>query len=257
VSPQGAPTTADVRDYWNRHIHDLEISTHPPGSEGFFADLDQYHFEKLHHLLRLIDFDAYRGKRVLEVGCGAGVDLVRFAKGGAHVTGVDISSSAIALARQNFEQQKLDADLREADGEHLPFPDNSFDLVYAHGVVQYTADDRALVNECLRVLKPGGRAVFQVYNRVSWLNALSKLMKVPLEHEDAPVLGKYTASEFRNLLRGFRDVRIVEERFPVRSRLHGGWKGLLFNTFFVGTFNALPRSMVRRFGWHLLAFCTK
>ena len=41
----------------------------------------------------------------------------------------------------------------------------------------------------------------------------------------------------------------------MKSRLHGGWKGMLFNTFFVGAFNALPRSLVRRFGWHLLAFC--
>jgi SAM-dependent methyltransferase len=227
------------------------------GSPGFFADLDQYHFEKLHHLLRLVDFTGYRGKDVLEVGCGAGTDLVRFARGGARVTGIDLSSSAIALARQNFAQQGLEADLREADGEQLPFPDSAFDLVYAHGVVQYTAHDRRLVDECRRVLKPGCEAVFQVYNRVSWLNALSKLMKVPLEHEDAPVLGKYSAAEFRRLLDGFREVRIVEERFPVKSRLHGGVKGLLFNTFFVGTFNALPRSLVRRFGWHLLAFCRK
>ncbi len=258
MSPSGAaPTTADVRDYWNQHIHDLEITSHPVGSPGFFADLDQYHFEKLHHLLRLVDFNAWRGRRVLEVGCGAGTDLVRFAKGGAIVTGVDVAASAIALARQNFQQQGLEADLREADGEHLPFGDDRFDLVYAHGVVQYTADGQALVEECRRVLKPGGEAVFQVYNRISWLNALSKLMKVPLEHEDAPVLKKYSAGEFRALLGGFRDVRIVEERFPVKSRLHRGWKGTLFNTFFVGTFNALPRSLVRRFGWHLLAFCRK
>ena len=257
MSPSGPPTTADVREYWNRHIHDLEITSHPVGSPGFFADLDQYHFEKLHHLLRLVDFNAYRGKRVLEVGCGAGTDLARFANGGAMVTGVDVAASAIELARQNFQQQGLTADLRVADGEHLPFADDAFDLVYAHGVVQYTADGQALVDECRRVLKPGGEAVFQVYNRISWLNALSKLMKVPLEHEDAPVLKKYSAGEFRGLLRGFRDVRIVEERFPVKSRLHGGWKGTLFNTFFVGTFNALPRSLVRRFGWHLLAFCVK
>jgi SAM-dependent methyltransferase len=257
VSAPAAPTTAAVRDYWNRHIHDLEITTHPAGSPGFFADLDQYHFEKLHHLLRLIDFDGYRGRRVLDVGCGAGTDLVRFARGGAVVSGVDLSSSAIALARQNFAQQGLEADLREADGERLPFPDESFDLVYAHGVVQYAANDRAVVAECRRVLKPGGEAVFQVYNRVSWLNGLSKLMKVPLEHEDAPVLKKYSAAEFRALLEGFRDVRLVAERFPVKSRLHGGWKGLLFNTFFVGAFNALPRSVVQRFGWHLLAFCRK
>jgi SAM-dependent methyltransferase len=194
---------------------------------------------------------------VLDVGCGAGTDLVRFARGGAEVTGVDISSSAIDLARANFAQQGLAADLRVADGEHLPFADGTFDLVYAHGVVQYTAGDRALVEECRRVLKPGGTAVFQVYNRISWLNALSKLMKVGLEHEDAPVLRKYSIGEFRALLSGFSRIRIVEERFPVKSRLHGGWKGLLFNTFFVGTFNALPRAWVRRYGWHLLAFCTK
>jgi SAM-dependent methyltransferase len=246
-----------VREYWNQHIHDLEITRHPVGSPGFFADLEQYHFEKLHHLPRLVDFDGYRGRRVLDVGCGAGTDLVRFARGGAEVTGVDLSASAIALANQNFAQQPLSADLREADGEHLPFPDASFDFVFAHGVVQYTANDRALVEECRRVLKPGGTAVFQVYNRVSWLNALSKVMKVPLEHEDAPVLRKYSIGEFRALLDGFSTVRIVAERFPVKSRLHGGWKGTLFNTFFVGAFNTLPRPLVRRFGWHLLAFCTR
>jgi SAM-dependent methyltransferase len=257
VSSPAAASTDDIREYWNRHIHDLEITKHPVGTPGFFADLDQYHFEKLHHLLRLINFDGYRGGRVLEVGCGAGTDLARFARGGAIVSGVDLSSSAIALAKQNFEQQGLKADLREADGERLPFADDTFDLVYAHGVVQYTAHPQKLVDECQRVLKPGGEAVFQVYNRISWLNALSKLMKVPLEHDDAPVLLKYSAGEFRQLLRRFRDVRIVEERFPVKSRLHGGWKGTLFNTFFVGAFNALPRSLVRRFGWHLLAFCRK
>jgi SAM-dependent methyltransferase len=257
VSSSGAPSTADVREYWNGHIHDLDITTHPVGSRGFFEDLDQYHFEKLHHLLRLVDFEGCPGRRVLEVGCGAGTDLARFARGGALVSGVDLSSSAIALARRNFEQQGLEADLREADGEHLPFADDTFDLVYAHGVVQYTPHPQALVDECRRVLKPGGQAIFQVYNRISWLNALSKLMKVPLEHEDAPVLLKYSSGEFRALLEKFHDVRIVEERFPVKSRLHGGWKGAAFNTLFVGTFNALPRSLVRRFGWHLLAFCRK
>ena len=95
----GVATTDAVREYWDRHIHDLEITRHPVGSRGFFDDLDQYHFEKLHHLLRLVNFDGYRGRSVLEVGCGAGVDLARFARGGARVTGVDLTSSAIALAR--------------------------------------------------------------------------------------------------------------------------------------------------------------
>lgn len=250
-------TIDDVRAYWDRHIHDLEITTHPPGTRGFFDDLDHYHFEKLHHLLRLVDFDRYRGRSVLDVGCGAGVDLARFAKGGAVVTGVDVAPSAIALARANFEQQGLRGDFHVASGEQLPFSDDSFDFVYAHGVVQYTASPQQLVNDVRRVLKPGGTAFFQVYNRISWLNALSKLMKVGLEHEDAPVLLKFSLGEFRRLLTGFREVRIVPERFPVKSRLHKGWKGAVYNGVFVGTFNALPRPLVERFGWHLLAFCVK
>jgi ubiquinone/menaquinone biosynthesis C-methylase UbiE len=249
------PTIDDVRAYWERHIHDLEITRHPVGSRGFFDDLDQYHFEKLHHLLRLVDFNGYRGQAVLEVGCGAAVDLARFAKGGAVTTGIDLASSAIALAEANFSQQQLHGEFVVGNGERMPFPDHAFDVVYAHGVVQYTADPPRLVDECRRVLKPGGVAIFQVYNRISWLNALSKLMKVGLEHDDAPVLLKYSIGEFRELLKGFLEVRIVPERFPVTSRLHKGWKGTVYNGLFVGTFNTVPRAWVERFGWHLLAFC--
>ena len=251
------PRAADVRAYWNHRIHDLEISKHPPGSPGFFADLDEYHFDKLRHLLALVDFNGYGGRRVLDVGCGTGVDLVRFVRGGAVATGVDIADSAVALARENLRHQSLSASLCVGDGERLPFPDNAFDFVYAHGVVQYTPGDRALVEECRRVLAPGGTAFFQVYNRLSWLNALSRVMKVGLEHQDAPVIRMYSPGEFRSVLGGFSKVRVVYERFPVKSRLHGGWKGALYNRLFVGTFNAIPRPLVRRFGWHLLAFCEK
>ena len=246
-----------VRAYWNEHIHDLAITAHPSGSPEFFQDLDEYHFDKLHHLLALIPFDKLSGQRVLDVGCGTGVDLVRFARGGARAVGVDLALSAVRLAQQNVGHQRLSARLLVGDGEVLPFADNQFDFVFAHGVVQYTADGRRLVEEVRRVLKPGGQAVFQGYNRVSWLNALSKLMKVDLEHEGAPVIHKYSPEEFRTIVGGFSDVRLVYERFPVKSRLHGGWKGVAFNTFFVGAFNALPRRWVERYGWHLLAFCRK
>src|SRR5215831_17761112 len=250
-------TIDEVRTYWERHIHDLEITQHPVGSRGFFEDLDQYHFEKLHHLLRLVDFNGYRGKAVLEVGCGAAVDLARFAKGGAVVTGIDVAYPAIELAKANFAQQGLHGEFSIANAEQLPLDDNTYDLVFAHGVVQYTANPKCLVDECRRVLKPGGVAIFQVYNRVSWLNALSKLMKVDLEHVDAPVLGKYTHAEFGALLTGFSEVQLITERFPVKSRLHGGWKGALFNGVFVGTFNALPRAVTGGLGWHLIAICRK
>jgi SAM-dependent methyltransferase len=247
-----------IRHYWNERIHDLEMTDKAVGTREFFDDLEEYRFDKLHYLPQLVDFNAYRGRTVLELGCGIGTDLVRFARGGALVTGVDLSTTAIELAKRNFALHGVAAqELRVANGEALPFAEASFDVVYGHGVVQYTADATRLIREAHRVLKPGGEAIFMVYNRVSWLNALSKLMKVPLEHEDAPVLKKYSIAEFKALLAPFESVRIVPERFPVTSRLHKGWKGVAFNTVFVGTFNALPRAWVRPLGWHLMAFCRK
>jgi ubiquinone/menaquinone biosynthesis C-methylase UbiE len=247
-----------IQRYWNERIHDLDMTDAAVGSKAFFDDLDEYRFDKLHYLPRLVDFTGFRGQRLLEVGCGIGTDLVRFARGGARVTGIDLSQTAIDLARKNFDVNGVVAEeLRVADGEALPFPDGAFDVVYGHGVIQYTANPAQLIRECHRVLKPRGTAIFMVYNRVSWLNALSKVMKVPLEHEDAPVLKKFSIAEFCELLQPFAEVNIVPERFPVKSRLHGGWKGFAFNTMFVGTFNALPRSWVRPLGWHLMAFCRK
>jgi SAM-dependent methyltransferase len=250
-------TTDQVRRYWNERIHDLEMTTAPVGSREFFADLDEYRFDKLRYLPALVDFNGFAGQRLLEVGCGIGTDLARFARGGAVVTGIDLSQTAIELATANFAALGLTGDLRVADGEALPFPDASVDVVYGHGVLQYAVRPERLIAEAHRVLVPGGQAIFMVYNRISWLNGLSKVMKVALEHEDAPVLRKYTIGGFKALLAPFAETRIVPERFPVKSRLHGGWKGAAFNTLFVGTFNALPRGLVRPLGWHLMAFCQK
>jgi len=234
------------------------MTDQPVGTKAFFDDLHDYRFDKLHYLPQLVDFSSFKGQRLLEVGCGIGTDLVRFAQGGARVTGVDLAETAIDLARKNFALNGVAAEeLRVANGEALPYADASFDVVYGHGVIQYTSNAPQLIRECHRVLKPGGTAIFMVYNRVSWLNAMSKLMKVALEHEDAPVLRKYSIAEFKELLKPFRETRIVPERFPVKSRLHKGWKGIAFNTMFVGAFNALPRSWVRPLGWHLMAFCRK
>ncbi|MGE3519331.1 MAG: class I SAM-dependent methyltransferase, partial [Vicinamibacterales bacterium] len=207
--------TRQVRTYWNSRIHDLEMTHAPVGSREFFDELDDYRFDKLAYLPRVVDFSGYAGRRVLEVGCGIGTDLVRFARGGARVIGVDLSETAIRLAARNLETHACEGRLLVGDGTRLPIAAGSVDLVYAHGVLQYAPDPAGIVREAVRVLKPGGEAVFMVYNRVSWLNAMSKLTGVRLEHEDAPILRLYSAREFRDMLAGFAACRVLPERFPV------------------------------------------
>jgi ubiquinone/menaquinone biosynthesis C-methylase UbiE len=246
-----------IRSYWNKHIHDLEIATQPVGSQGFFKELADYRFEKLHYLPQVVTFSAYQNQKLLEIGCGVGIDLIRFAQGGAIVTGVDLAETSIELAGQNFTQNGLQADLRVMNGEALTFEDNSFDVVYAHGVLQYTANPRQMIREMYRVLKPGGEAILMAYNKYSWLGVISGLTGVGLEHSDAPAFKLYSISELKDDLRQFNQVRLLTERFPVATRLHHGLKAQVYNRFFVGGFNMLPKAVVRPLGWHIMAFAIK
>jgi len=257
LSNEGTVSLEHIRDYWNAHIHDLAIATHPVGTKGFFDDLEQYRFEKLNYLPRVVDFAGYHGKEILEVGCGVGIDLVRFAKHGARVTGVDLAERSIELAKTNFELNGVRGELKIMNGEALEFDDGRFDMVYAHGVLQYTINAQKMIDEIHRVLKRDGEAILMVYNKYSWLNLLSVVMKVDLEHEDAPVLNKYSIGQFKKMLRRFSQVDVIPERFPVKTRLHRGAKAALYNGVFVGMFNRLPRALTRPTGWHILAKAIK
>jgi 2-polyprenyl-3-methyl-5-hydroxy-6-metoxy-1,4-benzoquinol methylase len=246
-----------IRAYWNAHIHDVEVSSSPHGSEAFFRDLDAYRFDKLAYLEPVLCPARFRGKQALEVGCGIGTDLVRIARTGASVTGVDLAEASIDLARQNFAIHGLPADLRVMNAERLEFDDEAFDIAYAHGVLQYTARASAVVGELHRVLRRGGELIAMVYNRYSWLNALSKVMKVELEHADAPVLNTYSIAEVRRLFGQYVDVRIVPDRLPVRTRLQRGWKAVAYNEAFVRICDALPKSLLRPVGWHIMVYARK
>ena len=246
-----------VANYWDEHIHDLAVTTHPIGTREFFQELEAYRYDKLNYLPRLVDFSAYNGKDLLEVGCGVGIDLLRFARGGAKVTGIDLSKTAIDLACKNFAQSEQNADLRVMNGECIQFADNTFDVVYAHGVLQYTSDSAKMIDEIHRVLRPGGAAILMVYNKHSWLNLMRNVTNIPLEHEGAPVLKKFSVSELKHLLHPFQDYRIIAERFPVKTKLHSGWKAYLYNNVFIRVFNLMPKRWIRPFGWHLIAFAIK
>ena len=248
---------SQIASYWDEHIHDLAITTFPIGTPGFFKQLAEYRADKLNYLARLVDFRSYQAKNLLEVGCGVGIDLLRFAHGGAKVTGIDLSKTAIDLACKNFEQNKQNGDLCVMNGECMEFANNTFDVVYAHGVLQYTADSSKMIAEIYRVLKPEGEAILMVYNKYSWLNLMRKMTRVPLEHEDAPVLKKFSSKELKLMLQPFRQHRIIPERFPVETKLHSGWKAFLFNKVFVRIFNLMPKSWIRPLGWHLIAFAIK
>lgn len=108
------------------------------------------------------------GLRVLDVGCGQGIDVMRFAQAGADVTGIDLTPHHADLARRHVAAMGLNAEIVNGDAESLPFTDGTFDRVTSNGVLHHTPDMDAALRGVLRVLKPGGEARIIVYNRASF-----------------------------------------------------------------------------------------
>src|SRR5437016_846108 len=157
-----------VRAFWQAHPCGAKFSEAEIGTREFFELVEAHRYATEWHIPEAANFAGARGLRVLEIGCGMGIDGAQFAKTGAEYTGVDLTDAAIELARKRFEVAGLRGEFRVADAENLDFTDGSFDLIYSHGVLHHTPDTARTVREIHRVLKPGGRAIVMLYHRGSY-----------------------------------------------------------------------------------------
>jgi hypothetical protein len=247
-----------IQRYWNARIHDLKMTRHEVGTREFFDDLEHYRFEKLHYLPRLVDFGGFGSNRLLEVGMRhrhrPGALRKRRGAGDGHRPVRNGHRPGTAELRCTGCHPWI---CGSPTARRCPYPDASFDHVYGHGVVQYTADAGASIRECHRVLKPGGTGIFMVYNRISWLNALSKVMKVALEHEDAPCLRKLLDRRVQGAAGPLRRGAHRPRAFPGEVAAAQGWKGAVQRCVRRHCSTRCRKGSCVRFGWHLMAFCRK
>ena len=124
-----------VREFWQEHPCGTKFADAPPGSRRFYELVEEHRYKKEWHIPTAAGFAHSKNLRVLEVGCGLGTDGAQFANAGADYTGIDLTQAAVDLAKRRFELFELPGTFRVADAEGLDFPDNSFDLVYSHGVL--------------------------------------------------------------------------------------------------------------------------
>lgn len=158
-----SPSIDDVRSYWEGNpLFSFELAD--PGSPDFFAEFDRIKREDVERFaLDYWAFYQYRDRSVLDIGCGPGWLTVQYAKAGAKATGVDLTDAAVALTKDHLAHYDLEAEVRQANAEVLPFEDNSFDLVCSSGVLHHTPDTQQSFREAYRVLKPGGAAKITLY----------------------------------------------------------------------------------------------
>jgi 2-polyprenyl-6-hydroxyphenyl methylase / 3-demethylubiquinone-9 3-methyltransferase len=120
-----------------------------------------------------------QGKAALDVGCGGGLLAEEFARLGLRVTGIDPSEPALEIARGHAAASGLSITYRAGVGEALPFPDQSFEIVYCCDVLEHVQDSHRVIVEIARVLAPGGVFFFDTINRTP----LSKLLTIKVAQE--------------------------------------------------------------------------
>ncbi len=207
----------------------------------FFDEVERHRYQEYAPWMpEVMGFDAFKGKRLLEVGCGMGTDLLQFARGGAICTGVDLTPRSVEISSLHFGLYDMRADFVLGDGERLPFADESFDVVYSNGVLHHTPDTAQAVREVHRVLRPGGIARVMLYHRNSlyyWTEIvlhrgilrghflrghspeeiMSRYVEYS-EHEARPLVKVYSQRQARSLFKPFGEIKTEVEQM-IREEL--------------------------------------
>lgn len=260
-----------ARDQWSEDpcgaVHGRE---HEFGTREFFDAVERHRYtEYAPWMPEIMGFDQFPGARLLEVGCGMGTDLLQFARGDARCSGMDLTPRSVEITRQHFAVYGEHADLLIGDGERLPFPDQSLDVVYSNGVLHHTPDTAGAIRELHRVLKCGGVAKVMIYHKSSvnyWVDVILKrgVLQGELfqgrspeeimsrwveysEHGGQPLVKVYTRHEARELFKDFREIRIDVEQL-LRGEIPVLGDSLPQNIF---------RSLQTHFGWNLIITARK
>jgi len=254
-----ALTVGEVHDYWNTHTLGLQYVTDrsvKPGTPQFFAHIRPWmNPYKFPWIMERIDREAklLKGKHVLELGCGMGYDSLEFLKRGVRVTATDLTPNAVAITRRHFELEKVQAeDIRTANALDLPFPDSTFDAVWANGVLHATGDTPRAIREARRVLKPGGRAIIShFYRKPSWMYLLHHLGRENIEYkeEDPPVNEFYTEKEILDFFQDFEIAEAVQEHHRLLPVRRSGLKAHLYTYVLRPVYNLLPESFAKKFAY--------
>lgn len=219
-----------VQDFWNRQSCGEVYATGETLADQLRAQASaRYELEP--YIFDFARFDDARGKDVLEIGVGMGADHFEWAKSSPRsLAGIDLTPRAIELTRARLDAHGLTSTLECGDAEHLPFPDDSFDLVYSWGVLHHSPDTPRAVDEIYRVLRPGGIARVMIYHRWSitgyllWLRygmltGLS-LNEVYAHYLESPGTKAYTIDEAKRLFARF-DLIFARTRLSFGDLLQG------------------------------------
>ncbi len=148
--------------------------------EQFFADHDRFRYATESHIPACISGLNVASKEVLEIGLGEGAESERLIREGAYWSGIDLTAESVTRVQARLALRDLPhREVRQGSVLDLPFADDSFDLVFSHGVLHHVPDIGRAQSEIHRVLRPGGELVVMLYARwsLNYLVAISLIRR--------------------------------------------------------------------------------
>lgn len=249
------PSIKDVAGFWDARPCNLKHSDKSVGSKEYFDEVSKRKYFVEPHISKFADFCAWRGKSVLEIGCGIGTDAVQFAINGAKYTGIDISSSSLELARKRFELLNLDGSFIVGNAENITsiIPIQTFDLVYSFGAIHHTPNPKAIVDGVCRFMDGTSEFRLMLYARESWKDIMVESGIEQCEAQPGcPIAKTFTRKQVEELLCDYQIISmdqthifryVIEDYVQYRYTVQPWFKAMSDEMF---------DALEKRLGWHLL-----
>jgi ubiquinone/menaquinone biosynthesis C-methylase UbiE len=232
-------------------------STQPIGTRAYFDEVERRKYLVEPHIPGFARFESWKGKRVIEVGCGIGTDTINFARAGARVTAVDLSEKSLELARQRARTFNLEKSIsfHLANAEELSnsVPVEVYDLVYSFGVLHHTPNPAAAFAQIRKYMNRSSELRVMLYAKTSWKNMMIEAgFDQPEAQSGCPVAFTYTKAEVGALLEGFQITEVRQDHiFPFVVE-----KYIRYEYEVAPWFAAMPKEMFaaleKTLGWHML-----
>ncbi len=248
-----------ITDYWDRQPCNINHSSEPVGTKKYFEENSKKRFFVEPHLKKLANFENYKNKRILEIGCGIGADAVEFIKHGAEYVGIDLSNESVNIAKQRLNVYNLKGDIHCYNAS-LPLKKfGQFDMVYSCGVIHHYPNDRQIISNISDVLLPGGEFNFLVYAKHSWKYSMILCGLDQYEsQENCPFVKVYTKNSVKKLLKGQFKISNIEQdhcfMFNVEKYKQGIYE---LEPWFAAMPEKMRQAVSKNLGWHFLVHSVK
>lgn len=160
----------DIKDYWNKQPCNINHSKKEFGTLEYFNEVEEKKYFVEPHIKSFANFEQWKNKKVLELGCGIGTDSINFARAGAILTVIDLSSKSIDICKKRFEIFNLQARFINGDIETIDtlLENEKFDLIYSFGVIHHTVTPKNVINAIYKLMNPDSEFRFMVYSKISY-----------------------------------------------------------------------------------------